>query len=71
MSVNDVIELVVAGNSEQSDMSLPQLEDDIPQTDYVNDLTGTLKPMEQVQTYKKIWLRHTKIIIQNNYNFFI
>jgi hypothetical protein len=30
MSVNDVIELVVAGNSEQSDMSLPQLEDDIP-----------------------------------------
>jgi hypothetical protein len=30
-----------------------------------------LKPMEQVQTYKKIWLRHTKIIIQNNYNFFI
>ena len=38
---NDVLELVITSDSEQSSMSLPQLNKDMPQTDYVDSLADT------------------------------
>ena len=35
----------------------------------MDDLTYTFKLVGQVQTYKEVWLRQTKIITQKGHNF--
>jgi len=40
MSVNDIVGLAITGDSEQSSVRLPQLDEDLPRTNYIDDLSN-------------------------------
>jgi hypothetical protein len=41
ISVNDIVRLAITSNFKQSCESLPKLDEDLPQTDYVDSLAYT------------------------------